>query len=100
MGYLIVVDQLVSRFFMRFMLVTKNNRVTPIIQPVLIASRATGLSPRIGSTLPEMIPRLIFTTCVKGRTAMATPCAAKGNFVKGKNVPQRKNIGVRNRKDG
>ena len=31
---------------------------------------------------------------------MATPCAATGNDVKGKNVPHKKNIGVKNRNDG
>ena len=100
MGFCGPVSQLVSRFFIRFMLITKKNSVTPIIQTKLIAIRTGGLSPRIGSTFPEMIPRQIFTTWVKGRTAMATPCAAKGKRDKGKNVPQRKNIGVKNRKEG
>jgi hypothetical protein len=31
---------------------------------------------------------------------MATPCAAAGREVSGKNVPHKKNIGVRNRNDG
>ena len=31
---------------------------------------------------------------------MATPCAATGKDVKGKNVPHKKNMGVRNRNDG
>ena len=43
---------------------------------------------------------MTFTTCVKGKTANATPCAAKGSEVNGKKVPHKKNIGVRNRKEG
>jgi len=45
-------------------------------------------------------PLVRLTIWVKGKTAIATPCAAIGKDVKGKNVPHKKNIGVRNRNDG
>ncbi len=78
----------------------KKNTVTTIIQTVLIASMTGVLSPSIGSTLPDMTLREMFTTCVRGRTAKAVPCAAVGRPDRGKKVPQRKNIGVRKRKEG
>ena len=78
----------------------KKNTVTTTIQTVLIASMTGVLRPRMGSTLPEMTLREMFTTCVKGRTANAVPCAAEGRPDRGKKVPQRKNIGVRKRKEG
>ena len=94
------VGQLVRRFFMRLMLRTKKRRVTPIIQARLISSTTGILSPRMCSTCPEMTPRAMFTTWVKGRTDMAAPCAAVGKPDRGKKVPQRKNMGVRKRKLG
>lgn len=82
------------------MLSMKKNMVTTIIQAVLIASMTGVLSPSIGSTLPEITPRAMLTTWVRGRIAIAIPCAAWGRRDRGKKVPQRKNIGVRKRKDG
>ena len=43
---------------------------------------------------------MTFTTCVSGKTAIAITCAPIGNDVNRKNVPLKKNIGVRNRNDG
>ena len=85
---------------MRLMLRMKNKAVTPTIQAKLIASNTGVLKPRMGSTCPDTKPRTMLTTCVRGRTAMAAPCAAEGSLLRGKKVPQRKNIGVRKRKLG
>ena len=45
-------------------------------------------------------PLVMLTTCVKGNTDMAATCAAEGKDVNGKNVPHKKNIGVRKRNEG
>ena len=83
------------------MLRIKKNTVTTIIQTVLMASTTGVLSPSMGSTLPEMTLREMFTTWVKGRTANATRLSSfRKREVSGKKVPQRKNMGVRKRKEG
>lgn len=82
------------------MLSMKKNIVTVIIQTKLTIINIWGLNPRIGSRRPEMTPLVTFTICVRGSTAIAVPCAAEGKDVSGKNVPDRKNIGVRNRNEG
>jgi hypothetical protein len=82
------------------MLRTKKNNVTAITQMKLTTIKVAGFNPRIGSRRPETSPLVRFTTWVNGRVAIATPCAAVGRVVNGKNVPHRKNIGVRKRNDG
>ena len=82
------------------MLTIKKTIVTRIIHPRLTSIRISGLNPRIGSTLAVTKPLVRLTTCVKGRTPMAATCAAKGKDVNGKNVPHKKNMGVRKRNEG
>ena len=82
------------------MLTIKKNIVTAIIQTKLMRRSMVEFNPKIGSRCPETTPRVIFTTCVKGKMAIAAPCAAVGKDVKGKNVPLKKNIGVKKRKVG
>ncbi len=82
------------------MLRTKKNSVTAIIQTKLTAINTVGFKPRIGSRCPVRSPLVMFTTWVRGKTAVAIPCAATGNDVNGKKVPHKKNMGVRNRNEG
>lgn len=56
--------------------------------------------PKIGSTLPTIAPRVMFTICVSGKMVMARACAAIGSDVRGKNVPHRKSMGVIKRNEG
>jgi hypothetical protein len=80
----------------------KKNIVTTIIQAKLTSINIAGLNPKIGSTCPETSPRVTFTTWVRGKTAMANTWIPLGidAEVKGKNVPHKKNIGVKKRNDG
>jgi len=84
------------------MLRMKKNNVTRIIHVMLTRINNPGLNPSIGTRRPETRPRVIFTTCVRGKTAMATAWTALGidEEVRGKNVPHKKNIGVKNRNEG
>ena len=82
------------------MLRTKKKIVTAIIHARLTRINIIGFNPRIGSRCPETSPLVIFTTCVSGKTAIAVPCAPIGRDVNGKNVPHKKNIGVKNRNEG
>ena len=82
------------------MLSIKKNIVTAIIQTKLTTSSIAVLNPRNGWRFPETRTLVIFTIWVKGRTASAVPCAAIGKDVMGKNVPVKKNIGVKNKKVG
>ncbi len=50
--------------------------------------------------MPVTTPLVIFTMCVKGKTANAATCAAEGKDVSGKKVSLKKNIGVKNRNWG
>ncbi len=65
-----------------------------------MASNTGVLNPRIGGTWPEIRARAMFTMWVRGRIANAAPCAIAGSPDRGKNVPHRKNMGVRKRKEG
>ena len=82
------------------MLTIKKNIVTAIIHAKLTRISADEFKPRMGSRCPETSPLVRFTTWVSGKTTMAVPCAAIGREVKGKNVPLKKNMGVRNRNEG
>jgi len=82
------------------MLSIKKNTVTAIIHTKLTRISADEFKPRMGSRCPDTSPLVRFTTWVSGKTAMAVPCAAIGRDVKGKNVPLKKNMGVRNRNEG
>ena len=82
------------------MLRIKKKTVTRIIHARLTSIRISGLNPKIGSTLAVTKPLVILTTCVSGKTDIAATCAAKGKEVSGKNVPHKKNIGVRKRNEG
>ena len=66
----------------------------------LTVSNIPVLRSKIGSTLPTIAPRVMFTICVSGRIAMARPCAAVGSDVRGKNVPHKNSIGVMKRNEG
>jgi hypothetical protein len=81
------------------MLRTKKNMVTATIQIKLMRTRTSGFKPSIGTRWPVTTPLTILTTCVKGK-AIATLWTAIGREVNGKNVPHRKNMGVRKRNEG
>lgn len=82
------------------MLSMKKRVVMLMSQIVLIVSSVVGFRFRIGSMWPTIVARVRLTMCVRGRIAMARLCAAVGRVVRGKKVPHRKNMGVRNRKLG
>lgn len=67
---------------------------------MLTDSSASVLKPKIGSTPPVTAALVKFTTCARGRTITANPCAASGRAVRGKNVPDKNSIGVTKRKAG
>jgi len=79
------------------MLRIKKNTVTTIIHAKLVRTTVVVANPKKDCTFPLMRPRVIFTTCVSGKTAKAAPCKALGM---GKNVPHKKNMGVKKRNDG
>ena len=81
------------------MLRIKKNTVTIIIHERLMRISAVGFKPRVGSRCPVTTPLAKLTMWVRGK-AIAIPCAAVGKEVRGKNVPHKKNIGVRKRNDG
>jgi hypothetical protein len=98
-----IVVYVVKRFFIRLMLTMKKNAVTATNQAMLTSISATGLNPKIGSTVPgAMSPLEMLTICVSGKIAIATDCIAGGKVgeVKGKKVPAKKSMGVMNRNDG
>lgn len=78
----------------------KKKTVTNNSQRRLTASNIPVLRPKIGSTPPTIVPRVMFTICVRGRMAIARPCAAVGSEVKGKNVPHKNSMGVIKRNEG
>ena len=82
------------------MLSTKKKHVTLANQMKLNRRMVPVLKPKIGSTLPTKMARVTFMTCVRGKTAMANPCATTGREVSGKKVPHKKNMGVKKRKVG
>ena len=82
------------------MLTMKKKMATATTHTELMSSNIGVLNPRIGSTCPEMMPRERSTMWVSGRMDTAIPCAAVGRRERGKNVPHKKNMGVRNRNEG
>jgi len=58
------------------------------------------LSSRDTSSGPSINALVRLTACVRGRIACATICTGLGRIVKGKNVPDKRNIGVINRNPG
>jgi len=81
-----------SLFFIKFMLKTKKMSVTATIQ--------TKLSSKKISVLPRTKPRVMFTTCVKGRKTWAAVCKRGGNCESGKKVPLSRNMGVMSKNAG
>ena len=82
------------------MLTIKKNTETATIQTALIETTNPVLKPKIGSTLLATIPLVKSTAWVRGKIAKAITWAALGKDVSGKNVPLKKNIGVRKRNEG
>ena len=82
------------------MLTIKKKIVITISQTRLTSKSISVLNPRIGSTLDTMAPLQTFTTCVRGKTAIAVACTLEGSEVRGKKVPLKKSIGVKNRNEG
>ena len=56
--------------------------------------------PKIISVEPVRAPRVRFTTWVRGRAAIAMPCAVAGREERGKKVPLKNSIGVMKRNMG
>lgn len=71
---------------------TKKRMVARMIQVRLYRNRGEGEE--------RVSDRVMITSCVSGRNTTAKTCTVGGSTVNGKNVPEKRNMGVMKRKDG
>ena len=93
-----------SFFFIKLIDKIKNTTVTKATQTIAKSHIEVAFKPRKDPMFPDIKPRVMSTTWVKGKTPNATPCKAEEAgpeiTVIGKNVPLSKNMGVINRNVG